>query len=122
MDGHGYCHETCRTLQHRWLNVGYNLDQTATFQQLLCLSNKITADSFKANINYITIHVFEYYSFLNTGPIKHCKNIFATLGPTQPSYNFPGTLTFTFCVCWGCVTGLNSVPEGAISYPTWPSL
>ena len=55
-------------------------NQTATFQQLLCLSNKIA------------IHVFEYYSFLNTGPIKHCKNVFATLGPTQPSYNFPGTL------------------------------
>ena len=30
--------------------------------------------------------------FLNTGPKKHCKNIFATLGPTQPSYNFPETL------------------------------
>ena len=44
---YGCCHEACRTLQHRWLNFWYNLDQTATFQQLLCLSNKISADSFK---------------------------------------------------------------------------
>ena len=54
---------------------------------------------------YITIHIFEYYSFLNTGPIKHCINVFVTLGPTQPNYNFPGTL-HTFCVCWDCWTSV----------------
>ena len=51
---YGYCHEACRTLQHRWLNVGYNLDQTATILQLLCLSNKISEDSFKRT--YTTLH------------------------------------------------------------------
>ena len=38
---------------------GYNLDQTATIQQLLCLSNKISADSFKRT--YTTLP----YMFLN---------------------------------------------------------
>ena len=39
--------------------VGYNLDQTATFQQLLCFSNKISANSFKQT--YTTL----LYMFLN---------------------------------------------------------
>ena len=55
-----WLHGWYRTLQHRWLNVGYNLNQTTTFQQLLCLSNKISTDSFKRTYSILP------YMFLNT--------------------------------------------------------